>query len=123
MKIIFYKSINSLISKVNFLGSTGKITRGMRTKSLACLTTSEPGSSLCALDSFESRLHRSLLSAEEPSLDFSLETLILELLLSEDLLALLASSNQVGHNLFSGPVRQVLDHVEFLVGQGASDLV
>lgn len=65
----------------------------------------------------------SLLSMEEPCHDFSLEVMVLELLLSQNLLALLPTSDQIGHDLFCRTEGLVLVCVETLPSNAVSQVV
>ena len=55
--------------------------------------------------------------------DLLLEESVLELLLAEDLSALLATANQIRHDLFCGAKRQILEDFEALRGNFRSHLV
>ena len=55
--------------------------------------------------------------------DLLLEECVLELLLAEDLSALLATANQIRHDLFCGAKRQILEDFEALRGNFRSHLV
>lgn len=52
-----------------------------------------------------------------------LEEFVLELLLSENLSALLASADKVRHHSAGGTIRQVFGNFEVFVGQSASYLI
>ena len=63
------------------------------------------------------------LEAPQPVLDRSLEELVLELLLAENLLRFLAAADKVGHYLLRRPVGNILDGLVTILGEGCRDLV